>query len=434
MSRFSSRRTFLKQAAALTVVSSTLGQMPARALAPSDKLNIGIIGAGGRGSANLAAVSGENIVALCDVDAQRAAGAFDQFAQAARFTDFRRMLDEQKDLDAVVISTPDHTHAPAAIMAMRRGLHVYCEKPLSHSVAEARLMRQVAASSGVATQMGNHGHSLDGSRQSVEILRSGAIGPVRTVHVWTDRPIWPQGVARPQETPAVPSTLDWDLWLGPAPQRPYHPAYAPFNWRAWWDFGTGALGDMACHVADVAFWALDLGYPETISAESSAVNNETAPEWSIVRYQFPARGELPPVELVWYDGKKKPSPEVAHGKELPDNGMILVGDKGVMLVTDPYGAVSELLPEASFAGYEPPAPTLPRSPGHHQEWINACKGGPAALSNFDYSALMTEALLLGNAAIRAGKKLTYDAAMMQFQGVPDADEFLKREYRPGYEL
>src|SRR6185503_3790518 len=272
----------------------------------NSKLNIGIIGAGGKGLENIKGVSSENIVAICDVDDRRAAEGYKRLPKAVRYRDYRVMLEKEKSLDAVVVTTPDHHHAPAALMAMKLGKHVYCEKPLTHSIAEAREMQRVAREQGVATQMGNQGHSYDDTRRLVEVVQAGTLGDVREVHVWTDRPIWPQGISRPDASETPPSELTWDLWLGPAPKRSYHSSYVPFNWRGGWDFGTGALGDMGCHNTDAAFWALKLEYPESIEAESSGVNSETAPKWSIIRYRFAARGKLPPVDFTWYDGGKLP--------------------------------------------------------------------------------------------------------------------------------
>jgi predicted dehydrogenase len=431
-----SRREFLKVG---TAVAGAVWVAPRFAIArtrqANEKLNIAIIGAGGQGAGNLRNVASENIVALCDVDEQRAGESFSAYPQAKRYKDFRKMLDEMHhQIDAVVVSTPDHTHAVASVAAMKLGKHVYCEKPLTHNIHEARVMREVAARQRVVTQMGNQGHSNTAARQAMEIIRRGVIGPVREVHAWTDRPIWPQGTDRPKEAEPVPRSLDWDLWLGPAPYRPYHSAYVPFKWRGWWDFGTGALGDMACHVLDVAFWALELVDPVTVEAEVSDRNKETYPKWSIIRYEFPARGSLPPCKLVWYDGGKKPPQELAPGVELPSNGTILVGEKGTLVTLDAYGGTYKLLPEKEFEGFKPPELTMPVSPGHHKEWILACKGEGKAMSNFDYAARLTETVLLGNVAIYAGQKIEWDAQNMRVKNVPEANAVLKREYRKGWVL
>lgn len=439
--RRNSRRSFLKSTATFAGVGFwTFGiqaQDKKNDASANNKLNIAIIGAGGQGGGNLNNVAGlgENIVALCDVDDGNAAKSYDRFPHAKRFHDYRKMFDDlHKQIDAVVVSTPDHHHAPASVMAMNLGKHVYCEKPLTHSVYEARIMGRVARLQKVATQMGNHGHALEGTRRAVEVVQAGAIGKVREAHVWTDRPIWPQDIDRPANTPSVPNHMDWYLWLGPAPDRPYNPAYAPFRWRGWWDFGTGALGDMACHVMDMAFWALGLTAPVSVSAESPTVHPETAPKWSIITYEFPARGDDPPVKVVWYDGKKKPPKELGDGQELPDNGTILVGDKGRIYSPDAYGSRIKLLPEKDFEGFKGPEPSIPRSPGHHREWVIACKGGPASLSNFEYASKLTETVLLGNVALRVGKKIRWDSVNLKAIDCSDADPFVRREYRKGWTL
>jgi predicted dehydrogenase len=435
------RRRFL----ATTIAASgfmgacvTLGAAPRR-ISPNEKLNIGIIGGGGKGLENINGVSSEYIVAICDVDDNRAADAYKKLPQARRYKDFRKMLDLEKTLDAVIVSTPDHTHAAAAVMAMNLGRHVYCEKPLTHAIYEARVMRDTAAKQKVATQMGNQGHSYDSTRRVVEIVQAGTLGAVRDVHVWTDRPIWPQGIDRPTETPEVPATVDWDLWLGPAPKRPYHSAYLPFNWRGWWDFGTGALGDMGCHNMDTAYWALKLGVPSAVEAESSGMNAETFPKWSIIKYDFPARGSLPPARLTWYDGGKMPARELFEGaqlknEELPKNGTIIVGDKGKIVLTDWNANKFQLLPQDKFADFKGPEPTIPRTESHYKEWIAACKGGPPAMSNFDYAATLTETALLGNLALRCGKRIEWDAKAMKAKGCPEADALIKPTYRAGWSL
>jgi hypothetical protein len=445
MTRRASRRRFLGQSAIASVGFWTATGARAQSDAPSEKLNIAMIGCGGKGAANLSGVKGQNIVALCDADERMAGGARDKYPQAKFFRDFRKMLDDQKDIDAVVVSTPDHTHAVASVMAMKLGKHVYCEKPLTHSVYEARVMRETAPRYKVATQMGNQGTASSGLRRGVEVVQSGAIGPIREVHVWTNRPIWPQGQSRPKDAPPAPSQLDWDAWVGPAPMRPYNPAYLPFKWRGWWDFGTGALGDMACHTANLPFMALKLAYPTSIEAESAEVNSESPPKWSIIRYDFPARDALPPVRLTWYDGGKLPPPELMakvlpkpksgdSPARLPSSGALLVGEKGIMFALTDYGGDHKLFPEEAFAGYKAPEPVLPRTTSHYQEWIDAAKGGPAAMSHFDYAALLTETVLLGNVAVRAGRKIVWDAAAMKAVGCPEADQYLKPEYRQGWML
>ncbi len=400
---------------------------------PNEKLNIAIIGIDGRGAANLAAVAPtENIVALCDVDEEKLARVGARFPQAHRETDYRRLF-SRPDIDAVMVSTPDHHHAPAASMALRMKKHVYCEKPLTHSIAEARALAKLAKHARVATQMGNQGHSNDGTRRVVELVRAGAVGPIREAHCWTDRPIWPQGGDRPAPSPA-PSSLHWDLWLGPAPVRPHAAGYHPFAWRGWWDFGTGALGDMACHVMDTAYWALELGAPKSVEAWGEPHHPDSAPRSSVIRYEFGARGEMPPMSLTWYDGGKKPASEFLGGKPYPDNGTLLIGDKGKILLPDPYGSTFVLLPEKQFEGFQPPAPTIPNSIGHHAEWLLACKTGSPTGSNFKYATGLTEMVLLGNVAFRAGHKILWDARKVRVTNCAEAAQFVAREYREGWSL
>jgi predicted dehydrogenase len=448
-----SRRRFIHSAAA----ASTFMIVPSRVLGlegakpPSERLNIAGIGVGGQGASDLAQLESENIVALCDVDADYAVRTFRRYPQAKTYTDYRTMLEEQKDLDAVVIATPDHLHACIAMEAMPAGKHVYCEKPLTHSVWEARQLTLAARQHKVATQMGNQGQASEGVRRLCEMIWDGAIGPVREVHVWTDRPsnglfneYWPQGVERPKDTPAVPSTLDWDLWLGPAPHRPYHPAYLPFRWRGWWDFGTGALGDIGCHALDPVFRALKLGAPESVEASSTRVNAETYPLASMVTYEFAARGDMPPVNVVWYDGGLRPPRplELEEGVEMGVGGHLFIGDQGKILsmpTRDRSGF--SLIPQSKAKDYGDPPKTLPRSPGHYIEWIEACKGGAPGGSHFDWAGPLTEAVLLGNVALRlkmreemTAKKLLWDAANLRFTNSDAANQFLKREYREGWSV
>jgi len=395
---------------------------------PNELLNIAVIGVNGRGAQNLKGVSDEAIVALCDVDENMAAKARDEFPRAKFYTDFRKML-EQSDIDAVVVSTPDHTHAPAAMMALRAGKHVYCEKPLTHSVYEARKVAQMAAKMGVATQMGTQIHAESNYRRTVEVIQKGAIGPIREVHVWVGKS-WVGG-DRPKETPPVPSGLHWDLWLGPAPYRPYHPTYLPATWRGWWDFGGGTLSDMACHYMDLPHWALELRHPITIEAEGPPVHPESAPAWLIVRYEYPARKDKPPVKLTWYHGGKRP-PHFAEGK-LPQwgDGVLFIGEKGWLLADYTRNV---LLPEKDFADYKRPEPFIPESIGHHREWIEACKTGKPTTCNFDYSGALAETVLLGNVAYRAGKKIEWDAKNLRIANAPDAMKFIRRDYRKGWNL
>jgi predicted dehydrogenase len=406
-----------------------------RKLSPNEKLNIASIGAAGQGATDTDGCASENIVALCDVDEIRLRERAKKYPKAKLYQDYRKMLDEMKEIDAVIVSTPDHHHAFASVMAMKLGKHVYCQKPLAHSIWEARRLREIAKEMKVATQMGNQGHSYDSTRRLVELVQAGALGEVREVHIWTDRPIWPQGIDRPKETPPVPQSLNWDLWIGPAPMRPYHPAYAPFNWRGWWDFGTGAVGDMACHNCDAAYWALKLGQPLGAEAETSGINAETAPQWAIVRFEFPKRGKLPPVTLTWYEGGKKPSRDLGDGSELPANGTLMLGSQGKILFRDWNPNNFRLLPEETFKDYQGPPQSIPRAPdGPYKEWIAACKGGPMCLSNFDYAGPLTEFVLLGNVAMRTGKKIEWDAKKLRARNCPEADQYIRREYREGWAL
>jgi predicted dehydrogenase len=418
---------------------------------PSERLNIAGIGIGGQGASDLNELESENIVALCDVDADYAGRTFERYPKAKRYTDYRKMLDEQQDIDAVVVATPDHTHACIAMAAMKAGKHVYCEKPLTHSVWEARQLTLAAREHKVATQMGNQGQASEHTRRLCEMIWDGAIGPVREVHAWTDRPssglfneYWPQGVERPKDTPAVPTTLNWDLWLGPAADRPYHSAYVPFRWRGWWDFGTGALGDIGCHSLDPVFRALKLGHPVSVQASSTRVNKETYPLASMVTYQFPARGEMPPLKLVWYDGGLRPPrpEELEQGRGMGSEGLLMVGDKGKMVFRrrgdDP---VESLVPSSRAKEYGQPPQTLPRSIGHYKEWVEACKGGQPGGSNFDWAGPLTEAVLLGNVALRpelredlTTQTLLWDGPNLRFTNSDTANRFVKREYRKGWTL
>ncbi len=441
----STRRSFLAQSAAVAAftivprhVLGGAGHTP-----PSEKLNIAAVGIGGKGYSDIKSVASENIVALCDVDWRVGARAFKAWPQAKKYQDFRVMLDKQPEIDAVIIATPDHTHAVVSMAAIKRGKHVYTQKPLTHTVQEARALTLAARKHKVATQMGNQGQAEDAYRRLRERIWDGAIGPVREVHVWTDRPnkgllgeYWPQGVDRPKDKPPVPKQLDWDLFLGPAPVRPYHPAYHRFNWRGWWDFGTGALGDIGCHSLDPVFRALKLGHPLSVQGVSTRLNNETYPQASMVQYEFPARGDMPPVTLTWYDGGLRPPRpvELANGLRMGDNGTLYVGDKGKILN-------SLILPDSRRQEYKSPEPHIASSPGHYEEWLAACKGGTPGGSNFDWAGPLTEVVLLGNIALRRDlrealdkQKLQWDADKFQFTNMPEANAYLHKEYREGWTL
>jgi predicted dehydrogenase len=412
---------------------------------PSEKLNIAGVGVGGQGAGDLREMGSGNIVALCDVDWTRAAETFKQYPKARQYRDFRVMLEKEKNIDAVVVATPDHTHAVASMMAIKLGKHVFCEKPLTRTVYEARALARAAREAKVATQMGNQGMAFEGNRLINEWLWDGAIGPVREVHAWSDRPthhgrlLWAQGIERPKDTPPVPETLDWDLWLGPAPHRPYHPAYAPFHWRGWWDFGSGGLGDMGIHNLAPVWSALKLGAPVSVNASSTLFNDETLPLASTVHYEFAARGDMPPVTLHWYDGGMIPArpPELEDNRELSrEDGLIFVGDKGRIYVEGWGGHSPRLIPESKMQAYQRPPKTLPRSIGHHAEWIKACKEGTPTRSDFaEFAGPLTEAVLLGTVCVRmGGRKLLWDSANLKVTNVPEANRYLHYEYRKGWTL
>ncbi|MHC4511366.1 MAG: Gfo/Idh/MocA family protein [Planctomycetota bacterium] len=428
-----SRRDLIRAAAAaaaFTFVPRYVLGGPGRT-PPSEKLNVACIGVGGMGAGDTRQVGTENIVALCDVDWKRAAGTFERLPGAKKYRDFRQMLDKEgRNLDAVTVSTPDNTHAVAAMMAIRMGKHVYCQKPLAHDIFEVRQLTEAAREHKVMTQMGIQIHAEDSVKLVVEMIKSGVIGKVREVEIWSNKN-WGGGT-RPDETPPVPETLDWDLWLGPAPWRPYHPAYLPGNWRRWWDFGTGTLGDMGCHIIDPAFWALDLGSPVSVEAHPAPFNDQTYPEATAVRWEFPARGELPPVAMTWYDGARSPflPKELEPGRKLPGQGGLYFGEKGTILA--PHMGGPRLIPESEMQGFKAPEQFLPRGVNHYQDWIRACKGGPTPSADFDYSGPLTETILLGNVAARAGRKLYWDGPNLQITNVPEANRYLKREYRAGW--
>ena len=382
-----------------------------------------------------------NIVALCDVDEKYAGDAIKDYPKAQYFKDYRKMLETIKELDAVVIATPDHTHAVIAMAAMKMGKHVFCQKPLTRTIHEARQLAITAKEMNVVTQMGNQGHASEGSRLIKEWLDDGAIGAVHEVHVWTNRPIWPQGdINRPEDKPPVPENLDWDLWLGPAPVKYYHPDVCHFNWRGWQDYGTGALGDMGAHLLDHPYWSLDLQYPISVQASSTRFSKEAYPLAEMVTYEFPARGEKPPVTLTWHDGGlTPPRPEVIEqGRRMGmgGSGVLYYGDKGVLMHGD-YGNGPRLIPETAMDAYEKPEPTLPRSKGIHEEWIEAIKNGGKSTTDFSYSGPLTETMLLGNVAVLLqGKntRLMWDAESKRFTNLDEANEMLHYEYREGWAL
>jgi len=444
-----SRRRFLGTTGNAALAFTILQAGSARTYAANEKLNIASVGAGGQAAGDIRNLSSENIVGLADVDWARAGGSFKKFPKAKQYKDYRKMFDEmESQIDAVIVGTPDHHHFPASMLAIGMGKHVYCEKPLTHSVWEARQLTLAARKAGVTTQMGNQAQASEETRRVQEFVMAGAVGQIREAHIWTDRPskglfgeYWPQGIAKPKEVQKIPATLDWDLWLGPAPERGYNSAYCPRTWRGWWDFGTGALGDIACHFFDPVFRALKLEAPTSVEATSSRANDQTFPLASMITYRFPKRGKMAPCKLVWYDGGLRPPrhPAVADGDLMGTNGLLLIGDDGVLL-TD-WRTGWRLLPEKKGKAFGNPPRKLDRSPGHHKEFIIAAKGGQKAGSNFDWAGPMTEAVLLGNVALRAElredltrKLLLWDSKKMAFKNHEKANQFLRRNYRKGWEV
>jgi predicted dehydrogenase len=428
MKRTTNRRHFLKTAGVTAAGFWVAGGVSSRAQdSPNERLAMAAIGTEGKGHSDSddAARHGD-MVAICEVDKNRLAEGLKRFPKAKGFTDFRKMLDEMAgSIDAVTVSTPDHMHAPPSLMAMRMGIHCFCQKPLTRTIYEARLMGQVARDNKLATQMGNQGTAGDSLRRSAHWLKNGAIGTVNELHIWTDRAKgwWPQGVDRPAPG-QPPAHLPWDLWLGVAPKRPYAGGYHPFNWRGWWDFGTGALGDIACHAVSMPFMGLDLRNPVSAVAETSGHNKDSFPEWSIITYEFAANDARPALILVWYDGGKLPPKELLGGREpSPQGGSLAVGSKGI------------LLNDQLLDGAEPVEVEFPRSPGHFEEWIRAVKTGEPAMSNFpDYAGPLTEAMLVGNLAVWSGQKVEWDAANLKAKNIDGLDFLIKPTYAKGYTL
>lgn len=435
----SRRHALAAGAAALTIVPRhVLGG--AGQTAPSEKLNIAGVGVGGMGTGDVRSVAAQhNIVALCDPDRKAVDRNAKLYPQAKLYADYRKMLETQKNIDAVMVATPDHHHAAVTMMAIKMGKHVHCQKPLTHSVYEARVIGKAAREHKVATQMGNFGQASEGARLIAETIWSGAIGTVREIHGGSNRtpPISPRGIPRPKDTPPVPKEIDWDLWLGPAPERPYHPCYHPFSWRGWWDFGTGCLGDIGCHQFSAVFKSLKLGHPTSVEASSSnhpfgpEIANETAPSASITRWQFPAAGDRAALTMTWWDGGLKPPrpEELEPGRSFADGDwLLIVGDKGKM-----YG--HRIIPESRAREVGKPPRKLPRSPGHYVEWFQACKGGPAAGADFaTHSAHLTEVVLLGNIAIRVKEKLLWDGENLRFTNSEAANKLINPPYRSGWSL
>ena len=430
--RVSSRRQVLKSlsAGSAGLVAGVFTGTAARpSLAANDKLQIACIGTANRATENINGVAGQAIVAVCDIDDTYLDAAKKRFPDARGYADYRELIEKETGkVDAVVVSTADHNHAPASIRAIRKKMHVYCEKPLTHTVAEARLVAEEAKKFGVATQLGTQIHAGDNYRRVVEIIRAGTIGDVTDVHVWVGKG-WGGG-DRPEAGQEPPPNLHWDLWLGPAPVRPFAAGrYHPAQWRRWWDFGNGTLGDMGCHYMDLPFWALDLRHPTQCEAEGPPVHKETCPLGLVVRYAFPARDSRPPVKFTWYDGTMTPK-EVA-GQKVPGSGVMFIGTGGMMFAD--YGSY-RLFPQEKFAGFTPPAPSIPKSTGHYAEWITACRDGTPTTCNFDYSGALSEAVLLGTVAYRLGKKLEWDAKTLRATNCPEADALVRKQYRAGWEV
>lgn len=421
------------------------GQTP-----PSERLRVAGIGCGGMGGGDIATVTklGAEMIALCDVDEARAAGTFNAHPRARRYRDFREMIDkEAKNIDAVTVGTPDHIHAVASMAAIRAGKHVYCQKPLTHTLRECRELTLAAKAVGVITSMGNQGHATEGARLTNEWIQAGVIGEVREVHCWSDRAgrLWKQGIGRPQETPPAPASLDWTLWLGPIKDRPYHPAYAPVGWRGWQDFGTGAMGDMGCHIIDHPVWALQLGAPTTVESRTTIdgtlldggkINYETYPIAAMIYYDFPARGGLPALRMTWYDGGlMPPAPsELADGQPLPGNGVLYIGSKGKIFHSS-HGGMPRLLPKTLMDAASAVPKTMPRSPGHYEEWVSGCKTGKQPAASFAYSGPMTEIALLGVLSLRVpGERLAWDHENLRVTNAPEVNSYVQTEYRKGWTL
>ncbi len=468
-----SRRTFMKNSgaatAAIVVPAHIVGRDPART-APSNTVGVACIGCGGKGGSDTrnADKAGGTIVALADPDTKRAKGNFKKYGDAKKYKDYRKMLDEMdRDIDAVTVSTPDHSHFPAAYKAMMMGKHAFVQKPITHTVWEARKLTEIAAEKKLATQMGNQGSAGRERRLIREWIETGCIGDVTEVIYWTNRPIWPQGIAEPLPKQDVPGHLDWDLWLGPAPVRDYNTGYCPFKWRGWWDFGCGALGDMACHFMDAAFWSLDLRYPTSVEARSSGINDQTAPQWSVVTYRFPERvvgsdmrfikegvtptpkRKVPPVTVTWYDGITQykdgiprsagaavPRPaELEEGRKLAEgkNGQLIIGTRATIMAGT-YGGGCRIIPEAKMKDVGRPREIYKRSIGHVKEWIEAIKGNAQVpSSNFDIAGPLSEMVLMGNLAVRTGKKVAWDGKNMKCtNNVAGANDLVTKEYRKGW--
>jgi predicted dehydrogenase len=433
MSRHTTRRDFLQSAALAGVGYWVAGGVRAdeKPKSANDQIQFACVGVAGKGQSDTASAAKHGkVVALCDVDDDRLGKAGEKYEGARKYHDFRKMFDEVgKSIDAVTVSTPDHCHAVISATAMRLGKHCFTQKPLTHSLWEARRLAEIAAQTKVATQMGNQGTASAGLRRAAAVVRAGALGEVKEVHVWTNRPIWPQGGKRPAAA-ELQEGLHWDLWLGPAARRPFGYGYHPFAWRGFWDFGTGALGDMACHTMNLPFMALDLRGPTAVEAESSGHTKETYPRWSVIRYTFPARGKRPTLTMTWYDGGKRPSAELLDGQEPAKSGSLIIGSKGKMYAAGDNGNAAKLL-----GGVKEPEVEYARSPGHFEEFVRAIRGGAPATSNFaGYAGPLTETVLLGNLAVWCGKRVEWDAKNLKATNAPEAEPLIRPIYRKGYSL
>ena len=460
------RRQFIGKTAgalaAVTIVPRHVLGGP-KFVAPSEKVYIAVVGCGGQGRSNARGLFGQDdaqIVAVADPREQADYSRFYYRGVAGRlpvkaevekhysqknpqykcndYVDFRKLLDKEKNVDAILCATPDHWHAFVTVAALRRGKHVYCEKPLTHNIYEARMVAKTAREAGVATQLGNQGRSSEGNRLTCELVWDGAIGKVREVHAWSGASGWAGGRGRPKDRPPIPDGFDWELWLGPKPSRPYHPAYAPYNWRGWWAFGTGCVGDMAVHNLDPAFAALKLGHPLSVEAvQTDFVDSEVIGPNNHVVWQFGAEGDRGPVTVHWYDGNLRPPrpAELEEGRRLGEggNGILILGEKGTIMGGG-WSRSPRLIPETKMREHGRPPKVLPRSPGHHRNWLDACKGGPKACSDFSYGARLTEFVLLGDVAIRAKKKILWDGPNMQVTNAPEAQAFVQERYRAGFDL
>ncbi len=444
MAQRTNRRRFIQTTAAAGVgFWAGGGVSPRPSRAAIDEISFACIGVGGKGSSDSSeAGKNGNIVAICDIDDRRLGSASGKYPNAKKYHDYRKMMEQMgSSIDAVTVSTPDHTHAPAASLSLIMGKATFTQKPLTKSIYEARVLGELATKANVATQMGNQGTANSTLRRSAALIKAGAIGTVSEVHVWTNRPVWPQGLDRPTDVHSIPDHIKWDLFLGPAPARPYHPAYQPFKWRGWWDFGTGALGDMACHTLNMSFMALNLRDPTSVVAETTGHNKETYPAASKINFEFPAIGDRPAVKMIWYDGGNKPSADLFHNG-VPKTGALVVGDKGSFLSPGDYGSDASKSGVISNGEFTPlrsikdPEVEYPVSPGHFKEWVAAIEGGTPSLSNFpNYSGPLTETILLGNLAVWAdGKKIEWDAKNLVAANAPEVAHIVKPEYRDGYTM